>query len=165
MNTDTGNVFIWHRVYPCTVQYPQISVVIYFILHCMSVRLSIRPSICPTSPVHTVARTVVVRSMWYSYILSSNFRMCVACKAFRKISIIMGWRGVSHNAGILVVLVSSEWIKMVCLPLFFRVGLLALGQPCDWSNGDLSHIKSNEITLSISITLILFEQDNAIPNQ
>ena len=42
---------------------------------------SVRPSIClsvrPTSCVHSVASTVLVGSISYLYILSSNFRMCV----------------------------------------------------------------------------------------
>ena len=41
---------------------------------------SVRPSVRPASRVHSVAPTVLVGSISYLYILSSNFRRCVACK-------------------------------------------------------------------------------------
>ena len=47
-----------------------------------SFRPSVRPSICPTSRVRSVAPTVLVGSIAYSYILSSNFRRCVGYKVF-----------------------------------------------------------------------------------
>ena len=46
---------------------------------------SVRPSVCSTSCVRSVAPTVLVGSISYSYILSSNFRRCVACKGSGKI--------------------------------------------------------------------------------
>ena len=97
---------------------------------------SVRRSVRPASPVRSVAHTVLVGSVSYLCILSSNFRRCVACNVSCKISkfeflaifflicnfdsvlfwlgiwceslvwVIMGQRGVSQNAGILVVLVS-----------------------------------------------------------
>ena len=51
-----------------------------------SVRLSVRPSVRPASRVRSVAPSVLVGSISYSSILSSNFRRCVACKVFCKIS-------------------------------------------------------------------------------
>ena len=55
----------------------------------VSLRPSIRPSICPVRPashVCSVAPTVLVGSIPYLYILSSNFRRCVTCKVSCKIS-------------------------------------------------------------------------------
>ena len=53
-----------------------------------SVRLSVHPSrVRPASHVRSVAPTVLVGSISFLYILPSNFRSCVACKAFCKISI------------------------------------------------------------------------------
>ena len=48
-------------------------------------RLSVRPSVCPASRVCSVASTVLVGSISYLHILSSNFRRCVACKVACKI--------------------------------------------------------------------------------
>ena len=46
-----------------------------------SVRLSVRPSrVRPATCVRSVASTVLVGSISYLCILSSNFRWCVACK-------------------------------------------------------------------------------------
>ena len=105
-----------------------------------SVRLSVRPASRPR--VRSVVPTVQAGSISYLYILSSNFRRCVACKVsckflrlrfwqFCKICnfdfvllwleiwceslvwVIMGRRGVSQNAGVLVVLVTydiNEWL-------------------------------------------------------
>ena len=47
---------------------------------------SVRPSVRPASRVRSVAPTVLVGSISYLYILSSNFRRCVACKVSCKIS-------------------------------------------------------------------------------
>ena len=52
---------------------------------------SVRPSVGPSVPppacrVRSVAPTVLVGSISYLYILSSNFRRCVACIVFSKIS-------------------------------------------------------------------------------
>ena len=56
-----------------------------------SVRLSVRPStrlsVCPASRVRSVAPTVLVGSISYLHILSSNFRRCVACNGSCKNSI------------------------------------------------------------------------------
>ena len=51
-----------------------------------SVCLSIRPSVRPASRVCSVAPTVLVGSISYLSILSSNFRRCVTCKVSCKIS-------------------------------------------------------------------------------
>ena len=58
-----------------------------------SVRLSVSPSVRPHPShvppafcVHSVAPTVLVGSISYLYILSNNFRRCVACKVSCKIS-------------------------------------------------------------------------------
>ena len=45
---------------------------------------SVRPSDRPASCVRSVAPTVLVGSISYLYILSSNFRRCVACNVFAK---------------------------------------------------------------------------------
>ena len=47
---------------------------------------SVRPSVRPASRVRSVAPTVLVGSISYLHILSSNFRRCVVCKFFGKIS-------------------------------------------------------------------------------
>ena len=96
-----------------------------------SVCLSICPSVRLASRVRYVAPTVLVGSISYLYILSSDFRRCVACNFSCKIPemnvwqfikicnfdfvffwlgiwceslvwVIMGRRGVSQNAGVLV---------------------------------------------------------------
>ena len=46
----------------------------------------VSPSVRPTSRVRSVALTVLVGSVSYLYILSSNFRRYVACKVSRKIT-------------------------------------------------------------------------------
>ena len=50
---------------------------------------SVRPSIClsvrPASRVNSVAPTILIGSISFSYILSSNFRRCVTCKVHCKI--------------------------------------------------------------------------------
>ena len=48
----------------------------------LSVRLSVRPSVCPS---RIQCPRVLVRSILYLYILSSNIRRCVACKVSCKI--------------------------------------------------------------------------------
>ena len=57
--------------------------------------VSLRPPVCtyvrPTSRVRSVAPTVLVGSISYLYILSSNFRRCVACKVSCKISKFEFW--------------------------------------------------------------------------
>ena len=102
---------------------------------------SVRPSVRPASRVRSVAPTVLVGSISYLYILSSNFRRCVACllqnckicifgNLFKicnfdfdfvlfwlgiwcesLVWVIMGRRRVSQNAGVLVVLV---WYAFIC---------------------------------------------------
>ena len=97
------------------------------------VLVSLRPSVRPASRVRSVVPTVLVGSISYLCILSSNFRRCVSCKVFCKILkfwifgnffkmcnfglfwleiwceslvwVIMGRWGGSQNAGVLVVLV------------------------------------------------------------
>ena len=51
----------------------------------VSLRPSVCPSVCPASRVRSVTPTVLVGSISYLYILSSNFR-CVPCKISCKIS-------------------------------------------------------------------------------
>ena len=60
---------------PCTTK---LLGVYWFHSVCLSVR--------PASRVRSVAPTVLVGSISYLYILSSNFRRCVACKVSCKIS-------------------------------------------------------------------------------
>ena len=50
-----------------------------------SLHLSICPSVHPASHVRSVVPTVLIGSSSYLYILSSNFRRCVACKVACKI--------------------------------------------------------------------------------
>ena len=52
----------------------------------VSLRPSVRPSVRPASRVRSVTSTVLVGSISYLYILSSNFRRCVAYKVSSKIS-------------------------------------------------------------------------------
>ena len=79
------------------------------------VRLSIRPSICPTSRVRSVAPTVLVGSILYLYILLSNFRRCAVCTLSCKIS------RVSRNVGVLVVLVETRVIIWLTFFSFKRI--------------------------------------------
>ena len=51
----------------------------------VSLRPSVRPSVRPASRVRSVAPAVLVGSISYLYILSSNFRRCVVCKVLCKI--------------------------------------------------------------------------------
>ena len=51
----------------------------------LSVRSSVRPSVLPAFRVRSVLPTVLVGSISYFDILSSNFRRCVACKVSCKI--------------------------------------------------------------------------------
>ena len=82
----------------------------------VSLRPSLRPSVCTTSRVRCVVPTVLVGSISYLYILLSNYRGCVACYFFLQnlkfgiwceslVWVNMGRRGKSQNAGVLVVLV------------------------------------------------------------
>ena len=48
--------------------------------------VSLHPSVRPACRVHSVAPTVLIGSILYLYIFSSNFRRCVACKVSGKIS-------------------------------------------------------------------------------
>ena len=52
---------------------------------CPSICLLVCLSVHPASRVHSVVPTVLVGSISYLYILSSNFRRCVACKVSCKI--------------------------------------------------------------------------------
>ena len=52
----------------------------------MAAQIKFSKDICPTSRVHSVAPTVLVQSISYLYLLSSNFRRCVVCKVSCKIS-------------------------------------------------------------------------------
>ena len=101
---------------------------------------SVHPSVRPAFCVCSVAPTVLVGSISYLYILWSNFRRCVLFTSFAKfqnlnfwqffkicnfdfvffwlgiwcesqVGVIMGWRRVSQNAGILIVLVRN-WIDL-----------------------------------------------------
>ena len=102
-----------------------------------SVRPSVRPShVRPASHVRSIAPTILVESISYLHILSSNFRRFVACQVSCKMSkfdfwqffkicnfdvlfwlgiwceslvwVITGRRGVSQNVGVLVVLVLTN---------------------------------------------------------
>ena len=48
--------------------------------------ISLRPSVRPASHVRSVGPTVLVGFISYWYILLSNFRWCVVCKVFGKIT-------------------------------------------------------------------------------
>ena len=65
--------------------YPPPNKVVWGVYWFHSVRLSVRPCVRPASCVRSVASTVLVGSISYLYILSSNFRMCVGCKVSCKI--------------------------------------------------------------------------------
>ena len=93
-----------------------------------SVRLSVRPA----SRVRSVASTVLVGFISYSYILSSYFRRFVACNFFQNFLktwnfdfvflwlwisceslewVIMGRGGISQNAGVLIILICIVGLK------------------------------------------------------
>ena len=97
---------------------------------------SVRLSVCGQNGVRSVSSTILIGSISYLHILSSNFRRCVACNGCFKIKkleicyfdfvffwlgirydsmvwVIMRWRGYPQNAGILVVLVDS-YFTSVC---------------------------------------------------
>ena len=50
-----------------------------------SVRLSVRLSVCGQNRVRSVSSRILIGSISYLHILSSNFRRCVACNAHFKI--------------------------------------------------------------------------------
>ena len=52
----------------------------YHLVH-LSVCLSVRLSVCGQNRVRSVSSTILIGSISYVHILSSNFRRCVACKA------------------------------------------------------------------------------------
>ena len=97
-----------------------------------SVRPSVRLSVCGQNRVRSVSSTILVGSISYLHILSSNFRKCVTCKDcfkiikicnfgkffkfvtltlysfdLRSVWVIMRRQGYHQNAGVLVVLVHS----------------------------------------------------------
>ena len=47
----------------------------------LSVRPSVRPSVCGQNRVRSVSSRILIGSISYLHILSSNFRRCVACNA------------------------------------------------------------------------------------
>ena len=57
----------------------------YYIGFTPSIRPSVCPCVRPASRVRSVAPTVLVGSIWYLHILSSNFSKCVMCKVSCKI--------------------------------------------------------------------------------
>ena len=64
----------------------------------------VRLSICGQNRVRSASSTILIGSISYLHILSSNFRRCVACNARFKIQKSWGG-GYPQNAGVLVVLV------------------------------------------------------------
>ena len=86
---------------------------------CPSVRPSVCPSICGQNRVRSVSSTIVVGSILYLYILLNFWQIFGICYfdfvflwhgiwSESLVWVIMGQRGVSQNAGILVVLVGSD---------------------------------------------------------
>ena len=87
-----------------------------------SVRLPICPSVCPSvcgqNRVCSVSSTILVRSIPYLHILSSNFRMCVVCKGYCKIpkyvfwgfflicklDFVLLWHGIWYESIVLVIM-------------------------------------------------------------
>ena len=95
--------------------------------HCLSICPSVHPASCSVAP------TVLVGSISYLYILSTNFRRCVECNISCKISKLKflaffflmwitstsnhGAVGVSQNAGVPVVTqTASNFIRQYSLP-------------------------------------------------
>ena len=86
-------------LHPANERRPRISPVIHTQTHTPQPPLvrgyigftpSVRPSVLPAYVAHhvrSVAPTVLVRSISYSYVLPSNFRRCVTCQVACKISI------------------------------------------------------------------------------
>ena len=121
-------MLLFHPVY-FAVNFQFLDYYIYiYIGFTPSVCPSVRPVVRPASRVRSVAPTVLVGSISYLYILSSNFRRCVTCKFqnlnfwqfFKICNFVLFWLGiwceslvwvimwrwgVSQNAGVLVVLV------------------------------------------------------------
>ena len=50
-----------------------------------AIQMSVRPSVCGQNRVRSVSSTILVGSISYLHILSSNFRRCAACNACFKI--------------------------------------------------------------------------------
>ena len=69
---------------------------------------SVNLSVCGQNLVLSVSSTILIRSISYVHILSSNFRRCVACNRCFKIQKSWGSGGYPQNAGILFVLVFIE---------------------------------------------------------
>ena len=89
----------------------------------------VRLSVCGQNRVRSVSSTIFIGFISYLHILSSNFRRCVAWNARFKIQkfefwlgiqydsmvwVIMRPRGYPQNAGVLVVLVSTQ-VSSTCL--------------------------------------------------
>ena len=53
----------------------------------LSICVSVRLSVCGQNGVSAVSSTILVGSISYFHILSSNFRRCVACFVFNKINL------------------------------------------------------------------------------
>ena len=66
--------------------------VYWYHLVLLSVCLSVRLSICGQNCVRFVSSTILMGSISYLHILSSNLRRCVACKACFKITNLKFWR-------------------------------------------------------------------------
>ena len=116
---------------------------------CPSVRPSVRLSVCGQNRVRSVSSAILIGSISYLHILSSNFRRCVACNArfkiqkfFRFVTLTLssfdlgsnmtqwyGWSwgggGYPQNASVLVVLVSNafSWMEIYELGLKFHWSL------------------------------------------
>ena len=82
----TYALFYWNKTFPTRTSRTRDATnnVIIPSVH-LSVRQSVRLSVCSASRVCSVAPTVLVWSISYLHTLPSNFRRCVACKVFCKI--------------------------------------------------------------------------------
>ena len=83
LRNEEHNLTTWHCIF---ILPPAQRVCWGYIGFTPSVCPSFRPSVRPAYRVRSVAPTVLVGPISYLYILSSNFRMCVACKVSYSIS-------------------------------------------------------------------------------
>ena len=73
----TGKSYFF-RIYFYTLRFNEVERGVYW-YHL--VRLSVRLSVCGQNRVRSVSSTILIGSILYLHILSSNFRRCVACNA------------------------------------------------------------------------------------
>ena len=86
----------------------------------------VRLSVCGQNRVRSVSSTILIGSISYLHILSSNFRRCVACNArceIQKFDFVFFWLGIQYDSMVWVIMrrrgVSSERRRSSCSSLIW----------------------------------------------